>query len=269
MADEQSTEKLLQTGAGLVPVEDYTADMEHIPMKVLPPDWSLVIPDAAKAEQWLDRPLRKKGIYNMATADSFARYFNEHKDDDSRIFATIGDDGATFFGKLNFHGKLPAFGDHECRFTLKKTREWQEFITSNCVDMTQDEFASFLEEHADLFVDPSGADLLELVSSLEGTANVYFRSALKLQNRTVKLSWQEETGVKGGDVTIPSMLTLGIAPFEGTAPYRVQARLKYKIEERKLSMWYEGVNLHLIVRQVCADVLQNITKQTGVEPFLS
>lgn len=275
--DKESIGKLIEIGGGVVKVTEHKATGESFPLQVLPPGYQLAIPSVDQAEKWLDAPLRKRGTFSFGHMESFSRYFNEHKIQASRIFAKITQSGASFEGRLNFHDTAPAWGDHICSFALLQTPEWQTFMGNNRKDMTQEDFATFLEENADMFVEPSGATLLELVSTLEGAAHCYVESGIKLQTGAIKLKLTEEVtlrsgagvtaGTKEGEMEIPSVLKLGIAPFEGTSRYEINARLKYTIKSRKLLLRYEAVQPHLVVRQVANDVLQFIAKQTGVEPF--
>ncbi|HEX4646322.1 MAG TPA: DUF2303 family protein, partial [Verrucomicrobiae bacterium] len=98
-------------------------------------------------------------------------------------------------------------------------------------------------------------------------------TAVKMQTGAIKLAYTEEVELKGGsasqagELAIPAILEVGIAPFEGVARYRIKARLRYRIENRKVVFWYESVDTHLVVRQVCAEIIQIIEKQTGVVPF--
>ena len=140
--------------------------------------------------------------------------------------------------------------------------------------MTQAEFATFLEENSDLFITPSGADMLELVQSLEGHSNVAFNSGIKLQNGAIKLSYDEEVTLKGqvasvpGSLEVPKLLEAGIEPFNGTGKVKVAARLKYRIESRKVSLWFETIDAHKIVRDICDSIIAQITEKTGIQPFI-
>ena len=78
-----------------------------------------------RSKKWLKNPTRKRGTFEFGDVDSFCRYFNEHKTPDSRIFATVTDDGGSFEGILNFHGADPSFSmTMSARHTLKSTKEW-------------------------------------------------------------------------------------------------------------------------------------------------
>lgn len=270
---EDNNKTILDAGAALAEFEKIVPNGLSVPVAVVPDGYEVKIPNMSQVEQWLMAPLRKKGTFAFADAESFIRYVNEHKNEDTRLFASIEDTGADFYGTLNFHGKEPSFNDHKCAMSLTPTREWKVWTGQNEKTMSQVEFATFLEDNADMFTTPSGASLLELVQTLEGKHNVAVNSAVKLQTGAIKFSYTEEVVLRGvssnqaGDMEIPQILNVTITPFEGTAPYALKARLRYKIDNRKLTFWYKTIDAHLVVRAVCADLLQNIEKQTAIQPF--
>jgi uncharacterized protein YfdQ (DUF2303 family) len=265
----------MDAGAALANIHDIEPDGLSAPIIVVPTGYKTEVPSVERVEAWLVNPLRKKGEFHLSELDSFIRYFNEHKTDDSRIFATITDTGAYFEGVLNFHGKQPAFGDHRCTLKLTPTHEWNVWLTNNKVKMTQADFAQFLEDNADMFTEPTGANLLEIVQTLEGKSHVNISQAVKLQNGQLKLTYTEDVELKGvtsaqaGEMILPMILNVGIAPFQGVTRYAMKARLRYRIENRKITLWYEVIDAHLFVRDVCNGVLTAMEKQTGITPFKS
>jgi hypothetical protein len=50
--------------------------------------------------------------------------------------------------------------------------------------------------------------------------------------------------------------------------YKVNARLKYRIEGRKLSFWFETVTPHQIVRDAVQGVLDRVATATNIWPLL-
>ena len=270
----ENTEAALEAGRLLNCFRQISFDGKTAPAIVGPEGTQLTIPCFKEVEAWFDHPTRKRGTFSFADVDSFVRYFNEHKEPDSRIFAKIEDSGASFSATLDFHGEGPSFNQHVCATSLRSTHEFTVWCASNRKVMTQAQFAQFLEDNAEMFRDPAGADLLELIQTLEGKSNASISSAIKLQNRAIKFTYNEDVELKGGisgtqagDMTLPGVITAAFSPFDGTGVYEFKARLRYKIAERKLSFWYEAINLHLVVRAIASDVLLLIEKQTGVQPF--
>lgn len=240
------------------------------PVYVLPHGHTLTVLDPQKTERWLPKPLRKRGAFQMDDADSFIRYFNEHKNGDSRIFANLSDDCGGFYGVLDFHGANPSWHEHHCKHILKQTLEWQALLDYNKVRMAQTDFATWLENHEEMIATPSGAELKELISTLEAHGHTTCKSAIRLQNRTIKLTFDEELSLRAGHdvgVELPAEITFGVAPFEGAPSYSVNAKLRYSLADRNLVFWYEAKQLHLVVRNVQADLVSRIADQTHCEPY--
>lgn len=273
--NDSNTQAALDAGRAIGTIQFVGAATNVAPVVIVPQGYKSEILSAAAVEKWLPKPFRKTGDFEFADADSFIRYFLEHRDANSRIFAEISDSGGTFKGILNFHGSDPSFNDHVCSFGLEMTTEWARWCEFNKKNMSQVEFATFLEENAELFSDPKGADLLELIRNLEGHANISVNSAVKLQTGAIKLAYDEDVVLKGSAVTqagsmdLPQILTVGIAPFQGVNPFSIKARLRYSISNRKISFRYETIDAHLIIRAVCQQVVDLIKEKTSLVPFLT
>lgn len=280
MPDTNEIQSAIDAGKALGVFHDVTAVLLDgtrisVPVVVVPKGYDVTLPPQGAIEKWAGQPIRKTGQYAFGEADSFIRYFNEHKVDDSRIFASVECDEAKFWAILNFHGAQASFNDHYARFDLSPTREWTEWMDQDNVDMTQAAFAAFLEDRTELFTDPKGADLLELVQTLEGKADVRINQAIKLQNGTIKISYDEDVQLRGvgsgqqaGTMEIPAVLNVSIQPFEGVGFYPLKARLRYTIAERKIQFRYVTINAHLVVRAIASDIVKQIAERTGVQPFM-
>lgn len=264
---------ILNAGAALGNIR-LVKPTDGAPVAVVPDGYKMQVIPMALVEQWAGKPDRKKGWFHFDEVNSFIRYFNEHKTDSSRIFAKITDTGAKFYGILNFHGAESSFNDHICAVALRPTHEWTEWVLNANRHMPQAAFAAFLEDNSDWFIEPRGADLLELIADLEGKAHVDITQAVKLQTGAINLKFTETIELKAGgsssqsgDITVPKEFTVEITPFEGTRHQTMKARLRFRIQEKKIIFWYEPVDSHLVVRLLCAELLDNIENQTSVVPF--
>ena len=207
----------------------------------------------------------------LADVDSFAAYVNKFKTPGALLFATINDAGCSIAAHLDYHDApflegtifCPTWSSHVARLACVPTKEWTTWMAHNGPQGKKDQtgFALFLEDNERLFREPTGAELLELVSSLEGKSDVRFSSAVRLSNGKARLVYEEDVELRGntgsvsGSVDVPTQLVCAIAPFEGQSPYEVRSRLRYRIESRKLTFWYETMAPHLIVRDAALAVL--------------
>lgn len=234
--------------------------------------------DVVDLEAFLPHPSRRRSTPVFKTAESFVRYVNNQRGDNSQIFVNMTDTDASMVGVLDFHtvdsGKPGSWCTHRPRLDLQQTVDWKRWMASNKMAFEQVGFALFLEENENLFVEPSGAQLLEIVQTLEGKADVRFHSGIRLQSGQHRLNYEEEismkgsTGVQQASIELPSLLTVGIAPFEGCQKYKVQARLRYRIESRKIKLWYDTINPHLVVRDAISQIVKEVAEGTKIQPLI-
>lgn len=242
----------------------------------------VIVPDGAKAlslEQF--QPTRKPQYIQrtvaMLESSSFCDYVNRFKLASSLIFVVVSDTGAKFKAVLDYHGApaSPEFCGHTALYETLPTKEWADWMANDKKAMDQVEFASFIEDHMHLIVEPAGADLLELITNIEGHANARFESAMRLQSGGMKIAFNEDVEVRGGNavtkegsIELPKTIAASIAPFQGAEAVAVTARLKFRIKKPSLVLWYETVQPHIIVRDALKRVLAEVNEKTSLLPLI-
>ena len=142
----------------------------------------VVIPQTQKVEslEKLFPPTRIKLSVNLLEAGSFIEYVNRFKSANTLIFANVTETDVRFKAILDYHTPAPgltaAYCDHIATFSAIETPEWKTWKTFDRKPCSQVDFATFLEDNVDLFVLPSGAELLELVRTLHGHRNARFNT---------------------------------------------------------------------------------------------
>jgi uncharacterized protein YfdQ (DUF2303 family) len=227
-------------------------------------------------EKHLPDPRRTKTFVSLANADSFIAYVLEYKTKATKVFASVppGNREPSFLAVLDYHEPgLPHWGEHRAGYTCAFTPEWQRWMNKNAVRMTQVELATFLEENATLVLDPPGAELLELVSTLEGKNNISCSSMVRLPNGKQKLTYEEDVELRGststtqGQVEFPSRLVAGIEPFSGGPTYKITCRLKYRIENRKITFWFECIDVHLVIKECVQAIVDLVQEKLAIVPL--
>lgn len=227
----------------------------------------------------------------LSNAQSFAQYVNDYKGaigiSESVIFASVTDQNAVFTAILDYHASAvgeatpePSRCAHRATFQTKETEEWKVWKAANRKMFTQVEFATWLEDNANLLVSPEGSgapagnDLLELVRSLHGHQNARFNTNLRLNNGAYSVAYEEDVEVKGmiasrpGSLDLPPIIMGGFSLFEGAAAYQVPARLKTRISERRLVLFFETIALHKIVRESIDAIVAQVAEQTKIVPLI-
>lgn len=239
-----------------------------------------ISPDGFRVAQLPDlaaNPPRKRGTFNALDVPAFGRHFNTHKLTESVIVCDPGTESrlAVFVAIINYHGTLPSFGDFRTAYQPEFSSEWKRWLAANKKGMDHGAFLEFLEENQEQVIEPQGAALLELIKSLEGTAAAKFESALNLHNGSTRLSYVEDVKVRGnvdaatreGTLEVPATLGLGIAPFEFGQPYKLTARLRYRVQGKQLTFAYDIVEPHRIIADAVRGICDKIKELTGVEPM--
>ncbi|HYG70465.1 MAG TPA: DUF2303 family protein, partial [Anaeromyxobacteraceae bacterium] len=202
-------------------------------------------------EKTLAAPTRLRAKPTFSEMASFARYVNRFKNEATTVFADR--DRATVTAVIDFHEsrELPSHCEHVATFVGKLSEAWKAWIGANRAKMNQVDFAEFIEANAADVIEPSGAALLEVASNLEVNRSVRFKSGIRLHDGRTNLVFEETTSGPGakGEVAIPAKIVLAIAPFQGGDPYKVEARLRYRItDDGKVVFWYDLVRPDVVLR---------------------
>lgn len=239
----------------------------------------LVSLDEALPPEFRGPPARRIGTVHLSSAESFIRYFNAFKGT-SLIFAKQSIQDLSLCGVLNYHGQDNLAADrldHRVIYTTQPGEDWKTWMAKDGKALEQSAFVDHLEECQEFIVDPPAAELIGLLENLQGKADASFRQAQNRFNGSCVLNYEEivevrggstEAGVAPGTMTVPTEFKLGLTPFDYGKSYAAVARLRIRVNSRKLAFTYQTVNAHLIIRSAAREMLAEIEAQTGVKPLL-
>jgi uncharacterized protein YfdQ (DUF2303 family) len=246
---------------------------------------SVVVPKASEVRSLhrdkLEAPRFLTARVKFHDPQAFIEYFNAFKDEDSRIFYT---QAGVFMAVLDYHlacakdgeGEIPAgqrHGDHLAILELKRSPEWEAWVTSSGVPMSQQAFAEFIEDHAREIISPDATTMLRVASGLHATIGAEFRQATNQANGQIQLSFNETINgtVNGVAEEIPSQFQIGIRPFMGCDRYPVDCRLRYRIERNAgaaLKLHYKALHLEPVTETALSGIIDKIRQDTEVQPAL-
>lgn len=219
-------------------------------------------------EGLLPTPTRRRGTVALNDAASFCAFVDLHKNANTRLYGLMNP--PRFTAVFNDHGAEPGWRDHMATYACPLSVEWKTWTGKNKTQMSQVDFAQFIEDNAPDCVVPSAADMLEIARSLEAKKKVNFASAIRLDNGQHQFTYEEEvngTAAKGR-LQIPEVFTIGIAVMEGGDRYSVEARLRYRIGDGgKLTMWFDLLRSHKVLEDAANTVWRLIEAQTGLRIF--
>ena len=238
----------------------------------------VVVPEGYKIEDiepYLDAPARARGTFTAETPEAFIAYFSRFADDDAKggtsmVFARSGDFHVE--GIIDWHspGDTPGFGDHRVVYEAPRSDEWKIWTKPNGVAMKQTDFSRFIEDNVKDIVEPDGADVLEIARQLEVKKKVEFASAERLSDGQREFTYKEDVqgSTRRGTLAIPEEFKLGIPVFVDGEPYEVTARLRYRIAEGQLVLWYDLLRPHEIKRDAFAQVVKGIDEGVKVDVLM-
>ncbi|BEU21605.1 DUF2303 family protein [Paraburkholderia sp. 22B1P] len=258
------------------PIEIASDTARALRRVALPPNWRLEEHDD---EKLLAAPLRKHARVRLRDSESFIDYVKRHGSlDDCTVWclANYVEGKVAFTAIINDHGSLPtasAWRDHRAQFTPEFSEEWRRWNGLNKKQMTQTEFAAFLEDNLrDVAAPdgsglPSGSAMLEMAIAFEATQDMRFKSAIRLSNGGVNLSFvQDDDAQTLQKMAVFERFAIGIPVFWNGDPYQVDARLRYRVRDGKLVFWFELVRTDKILEAAAQTVIAAIREKTG-NPF--
>lgn len=216
------------------------------------------------------RPPRRRGAVKLRDAGSFIQYIQRYVGPDTLLYAQLAP--ARFVAILNDHPRPIAdddgggWRDWRADFTVPQSHEWERWLGANKKPMGQIGFAEFIEDNLPDIVYPDGAQMLEIVLSFQAAKNATFKSVARLRDGSVNFQWVEDNDT--GTLAVPSEFRVEIPVFENGQNYPLTARLKYRLPEGKLSIWFELVRPHKIIEAAFKDQWMEIETATNMKILL-
>lgn len=269
-------ETLLRYGSAVgVPRSPITAALERpidpasgIPYLVTPEGYCV-----HDLENLLPAPTRKRASVTVSDAASLVAYIIKHGSlDECVIYADIDHEryACTLLAILNDHGAdEPKWRDHRCAFSPAPSVEWKRWTSKNKAQMNQADFAAWLEDNlgdiANVANMPTGAQMLAMAMGFEATAEKRLKSRINLQSGGTRFEYvDDEDKDTRTSMEVFQRFVIGLPVFEGsTDAYAVEARLKYREANGKVTFWYELIRPDRAFKAAIKSALDQIKDATG------
>lgn len=222
----------------------------------------VVVPEGFKVqamEKYMVAPVRTRAKADFVNVESFLAYVGARKED--RTIVTADEKGSAVTAIIDYHHERgAAFGEHVATLKLTPTDEWAAWASANGRRMGQHAFAEFIENNLPDIAQPSGSEVLEIARSLAIDKKVAFLSSTRLQDGNREFVYQEsqEASSAKGALQVPETFTLGLAPYLGSAKYSLTARLRFRLEEAKLALWFDLLRPHKVVEDAFNHVVAQL-----------
>lgn len=240
----------------------------------LPEGWTLHEVDD---ERRMVRPRRKRGSVRLLDVDSFIDYLKRHGTlQHSTIWCKVAyaQGEVSFKAILNDHSEKENgqhWCDHVATFEPEFSEEWKRWFKHDKKVFTQFDFAAFIEDNNRDIVGiegPSGAEMLHMAMNLEANQNVQFKSAIRLQNGGVNLTYAADDDQQTlTQMKLFERFTIGVPVYAAGDSFEVHARLRYRVREGKLSFWYELVRPDKILEAATNGIIKRIEEETSLPLF--
>ena len=219
-------------------------------------------------EHALAQPERIRQRVDLLDAVSFIAYLNRFREPSTLIYSVEATLACMAVIDHSAPGD-PRWGSHVATLTLQPTQEWQTWLGMHGKKMGQLDFAQFLEDNLPDIAEPRGADVLDMARQLDVKKGVAFASSVRLDNGQTQLTYTEDIqgSAAKGTLALLDTFVLGLAPFEGAPLYKLTARLRYRLQESRLVLWFDLVRPRDVVHQAWRDVITEIVDKTSIPAF--
>ncbi|MBI3146317.1 MAG: DUF2303 family protein, partial [Pseudogulbenkiania sp.] len=112
---------------------------------------------------------------------------------------------------------------------------------------------------------PTGTQMLEMAMNLEANQDSRFKSNIRLQSGGTELAFVQ----KEDDATLEKMrlferFSIGIPPFFNGSNFRIDARLRYRVRDGKLTFWFELIREDKVLQAAAEEEIAKIADATGI-----
>lgn len=213
-------------------------------------------------------PFRKKGSVMVFDAESMNKLLVDNAiPDATTIYVNPDADKPAIVAVINGSGKAgPGFGDFRISMGFRSTPQWTKWKGIDGQMLPQETFAEFVEDNLADIATPDGATMMEIVTYLQATRSVDFRSGIKLDNGAVQFTNNEsvDATVGAGNLAVPDSFEIALSPVFGVAPFKVPARFRYRIVERKLKLGFKLQRIEDVMATIIKDIEAEIVLPEGV-----
>lgn len=247
-------------------------------------------------EPYRKAPERRRGTAELYDLKSFVEHANRFKDAHSALFANPEGNGGgpTLTSVLDYHEGAaggPRWGQHRGQLTFALSDEWEAWDAKNDTEMSQAEFAAFLErrlidvrlpgaelagrvrELADVLelTYASPKRLLELARGLSVHESSRVTNAVNVSTGEGKVSFETEHtqhGPAGESVTVPRAFIIGIPVFKHGPGYALPVLLRYRLRGSAIAWRYEIQGADLAFRDAFEEACTEAKEDTGLPLFV-
>lgn len=227
-----------------------------IPYAVVPAGASL-----QSLEKFLTRPVATTINHTFTRAQSLIDFAKRFKNEAMTVsFCELRN---TFMVRVDDDlPSRPSWRSHSGSLTLKYSPEATAWFdgAGKGKARNQEDFALFIEDHLVDIIDPKGSDMLAMVLEFKSVTTASFSSAIRLNDGNVQVAYAVES--RPGTVCFPERLKIFIPIFHGQSRTEIDLRVRYRVNDAKLQLWYEIVAKDAILLREIERYVEQV--ETGI-----
>jgi len=231
--------------------------------------------EVASLERFYPTPWRTRCKHTFRRLDGLINYANDFGDAGTVVYAD--EDGGTIAAILDHSlWNEPRWGEHQAMLKVPYAKEWKTWIHADGAKRPQAAFAEFIEDNfEDIYVpegsgSPDASTMLELAQTLNAKRSVDFTSSTKLSDGSGQISYKEEakdSAGKNGQIEIPEHFFIAIPVYEGGDLYQVKAKLRYRLDDGNLKIWYDLHRPEKVVETAFGEMVGRIQEETSATVY--
>lgn len=244
-------------------------------------------------EKYRDAPERRSGTATLDTLASLIAHVNRNKDDDSVLFAEVGDDASEpkLFAVYDYNRKgpdgAPRFGTHRAVYEFPISDEWTAWFGQSGKPLSQSDFARFIEDRLADIADPTtpkefAKEFAKLFSVtfasasklLELSKGLHVHVGSKVENRVNPNTGEaalvfvtDHTDAGGKRLDVPGAFLLALPIFTGGARYQIPVRLRYRVNGGDIKWFFELHRAKAAFDHAIDEASDEAQKATGLPLF--
>jgi uncharacterized protein YfdQ (DUF2303 family) len=224
------------------------------------------------------QPRRLKGTATLTELDSFLAHVNRHKSADSVVFADVA--GVKLTAVLNYHmagsgDDKARWSDHRAVYSCPLSDAWKRWNEHSGEEMSQDDFAQFIEDHMDDLAAPTGngddkdlpmpSDVLTMARNLiVNTKGAFQRTVDPVTGNYTMLNKSDNDT---GTTKIPRAFKLQLQVFDAGSYWGIQARVRFQLNHGVPCFSYLLYKAEETKREAFDEIRKKVIGQTQLPLF--
>jgi uncharacterized protein YfdQ (DUF2303 family) len=187
-----------------------------------------------------ERLLRIRQKVTLHDLESFIDYVTTFKTESTRIFGEPGfvaGGHASITAALDYHGApdMPEHVEHRAYYQPRYSEQWERWNKVCREPISQEFLAEFIEETQRDIVEPTAAELMDIVRFFKASKAVNYDSAVYTKDGTIKVNYSEEVlqekRIKGAnpEIGLPEKFKIGIPVYFRDGRYPVNVFVRFQV----------------------------------------